>query len=149
MANQDNNTKREILYKEIDLIQSCISRMAQNSFMVKGWVITLVAACCAVSSLSLSEWKILFIFGALAIILFWYLDAYFLKMERLYRFKYEWVINNRLKKDEFAFDLNPYNKQMWNTGKEEPSIIGVMFSKTLLPMYLLLLAFDTFALFVI
>ena len=149
MANQDNNTKREILYKEIDLIQSCISRMAQNSFMVKGWVITLVAACCAVSSLNLSEWKILFIFGALAIILFWYLDAYFLKMERLYRFKYEWVINNRLKKDEFAFDLNPYNKQMWNTGKEEPSIIGVMFSKTLLPMYLLLLAFDTFALFVI
>lgn len=149
MANQDNNTKREILYKEIDLIQSCISRMAQNSFMVKGWVITLVAACCAVSSLNSSEWKILFIFGALAIILFWYLDAYFLKMERLYRFKYEWVINNRLKKDEFAFDLNPYNKQMWNTGKEEPSIIGVMFSKTLLPMYLLLLAFDTFALFVI
>ena len=131
MANQDNNTKREILYKEIDLIQSCISRMAQNSFMVKGWVITLVAACCAVSSLNSSEWKILFIFGALAIILFWYLDAYFLKMERLYRFKYEWVINNRLKKDEFAFDLNPYNKQMWNTGKEEPSIIGVMFSKTL------------------
>lgn len=102
MANQDNNTKREILYKEIDLIQSCISRMAQNSFMVKGWVITLVAACCAVSSLNSSEWKILFIFGALAIILFWYLDAYFLKMERLYRFKYEWVINNRLKKDEFA-----------------------------------------------
>ena len=149
MSNQDNNTKREILYKEIDLIQSCISRMAQNSFMVKGWVITLVAACCAVSSLNSSEWKILFIFGALAIILFWYLDAYFLKMERLYRFKYEWVINNRLKKDEFAFDLNPYNKQMWNTGKEEPSIIGVMFSKTLLPMYLLLLAFDTFALFVI
>lgn len=149
MANQTQNTRHEILNKEIDLIQSCITRMAQNSFMVKGWVITLVAACCAVSSLNSNEWKILFIFGALAIILFWYLDAFFLKMERLYRFKYEWVINNRLKKDEFAFDLNPYNKQMWNTGKEEPSIIGVMFSKTLLPMYLLLLAFDAFALFVI
>ena len=81
MANQDNNTKREILYKEIDLIQSCISRMAQNSFMVKGWVITLVAACCAVSSLNSNEWKILFIFGALAIILFWYLDAFFLNFK--------------------------------------------------------------------
>jgi hypothetical protein len=32
-----------ILYKEIDLIQACISRMAQNSFMVKGWLITLIA----------------------------------------------------------------------------------------------------------
>lgn len=149
MANQTNNIRQEILYKEIDLIQSCISRMAQNSFMVKGWVITLVAACCAVSSLTNNEWKLLFIFGALAIILFWYLDAFFLKMEHLYRFKYEWVIKNRLSKDQHAFDLNPYNKQMWETEKKEPSIMGVMFSKTLMPMYLLLLAFDTFAFFAI
>ena len=35
--------KQEILYKEIDLIQSCINRMAQNSFVVKGWLIALVA----------------------------------------------------------------------------------------------------------
>ena len=147
MANQTQNTRQEILYKEIDLIQSCISRMAQNSFMVKGWVITLVAACCAVSSLNSSEWKILFIFGGLAIILFWYLDAFFLKMERLYRFKYEWVIKNRLRKDDYAFDLNPYNKHMWETGKKETTIPKVMFSKTLCPMYLLLLAFDIFAFF--
>lgn len=144
-----NNSRQEILYKEIELIQGCISRMAQNSFMVKGWVITLVAACCAVSSLSTNEWKILFVFGAIAIILFWYLDAFFLKMERLYRFKYEWVIKNRLSKDQHAFDLNPYNKQMWENGKKEPSIIKVMVSKTLLPMYLLLLAFDAFAFFTI
>ncbi len=149
MDNQANNTRQEVLYKEIDLIQNCISRMAQNSFMVKGWVITLVGACCAISSLNSNEWKILFIFGILAIILFWYLDAFFLKMERMYRFKYEWVIKNRLLKDEYAFDLNPYNKKMWDTSKEEPSIPKVMFSKTLLPMYLLLLAFDVFALFVL
>ncbi|MBQ2886718.1 MAG: hypothetical protein IJE43_23625 [Alphaproteobacteria bacterium] len=147
MANQTQNTRQEIFYKEIDLIQSCISRMAQNSFMVKGWVITLVAACCAVSSLNSSEWKILFIFGGLAIILFWYLDAFFLKMERLYRFKYEWVIKNRMRKDEYAFDLNPYNKQMWETEKKDPSITKVMVSKTLCPMYLLLLAFDVFVFF--
>ena len=147
MANQTQNTRQEIFYKEIDLIQSCISRLAQNSFMVKGWVITLVAACCAVSSLNSSEWKILFIFGGLAIILFWYLDAFFLKMERLYRFKYEWVIKNRMRKDEYAFDLNPYNKQMWETEKKDPSITKVMVSKTLCPMYLLLLAFDVFVFF--
>lgn len=149
MANNIWNTRQETLYKEIDLIQSCISRMAQNSFMVKGWVITLVAACCALSSLNTNEWKALFIFGALAIILFWYLDAFFLKMERLYRYKYEWVIKNRLSQDMYSFDLNPYNKEMWITGKKEPSIIGVMFSKILLPMYLLLLAFDAFAYFVL
>ena len=32
-----NNEK--ILEKEIDLIQNCITRMGQNSFSVKGWLI--------------------------------------------------------------------------------------------------------------
>lgn len=32
----NNNILLEEIHKEIDLIQSCISRMAQNSFMVKG-----------------------------------------------------------------------------------------------------------------
>ena len=35
--------KLEILHKEIDLIQAVITRMAQNSFYMKGWCITLVA----------------------------------------------------------------------------------------------------------
>lgn len=30
-------------HKEIDLIQSCINRMAQNSFQVKGWTVALFA----------------------------------------------------------------------------------------------------------
>ena len=39
----DKKDKKEIMYKEIDLIQNCITRMAQNSLMVKGWLISLVA----------------------------------------------------------------------------------------------------------
>ena len=34
---------KDILEKEIDLIQACINRMAQNSFMIKGWMISLIA----------------------------------------------------------------------------------------------------------
>ena len=75
---------------------------------------------------------------------FWYLDAFFLKMERMYRWKYEWVIANRQNNDEFLFDLNPYNKSMWEQDKqgnqrEEPLIIRVMFSKTLIPIYITLI----------
>ena len=33
----------EEIHKEIDLIQSCITRMAQNSFMVKGWFVSIYA----------------------------------------------------------------------------------------------------------
>ena len=41
-----SDSKRDlnkVLLKEIDLIQACINRMAQNSFMIKGWTISLVA----------------------------------------------------------------------------------------------------------
>lgn len=34
----------EQLHKEIDLVQSCISRMANNSFMCKGWLLSLIVA---------------------------------------------------------------------------------------------------------
>lgn len=37
--------KPKILMKEIDLIQDCIKRMASNSFSIKKWNITVVAAC--------------------------------------------------------------------------------------------------------
>jgi len=34
----------EELHKEIDLVQGCINRMAQNSFHIKGWTV-----CCCIS----------------------------------------------------------------------------------------------------
>ena len=76
--------QNEILIKEIDLIQSCINRMAQNSFVVKGWTITLVAVVLALLPEKV-DMQMLSIIGVIATLCFWYLDAFFLKMERLYR----------------------------------------------------------------
>ena len=33
-----------MVLKEIDLLQDCITWMAHNSFMIKGWVLTLVVS---------------------------------------------------------------------------------------------------------
>lgn len=139
------NEKKEILYKEIDLIQSCISRMSQNSFMVKGWLITLVAVILALLPENFNL-NILCIISFIVIACFWYLDAFFLKTERLYRWKYNWVIINRLQSDDFIFDLNPHNSKMWlksnivnesqnNTPILEPCIFRVMFTRTLILLY--------------
>lgn len=136
--------KKDILEKEIDLIQSCINRMAQNSFIIKGWTVSLIAVVLALLPESV-DIKLLCILGVLATFCFWYLDAYFLKMERLYRWKYEWVIKNRLSSDEYFFDLNPTNSNMWNLDennktRQVPCILKVMFTKTLMPIYLTLIA---------
>lgn len=47
------------------------------------------------------------------IICLWYLDAFFLKAETLYRWKYNWVIANRLETDEYIYDLDPHNSNTW------------------------------------
>lgn len=130
---------KEILNKEIDLIQGCINRMAHNSFIVKGWLISLIAVILTLLPENFNI-RILCIVAILITICIWYLDGFFLKVEKLYRWKYEWVIEKRINTTEHMYDLNPYNKKMWlpnkdGSNKKAPNILEVMFSKTLLPIY--------------
>ena len=133
-----NNEK--ILEKEIDLIQNCITRMGQNSFSVKGWLIALIIAIIALLSENVDiKFVCMIIIGLTGV--FWILDAFYLRTEKLYRWKYECVIKKRKETLDFCYDLNPYKKEMWllnedGTSKKEPSIIRIMFTKTLWPFYL-------------
>lgn len=131
--------KKEILEKEIDLIQACINRMAQNSFIIKGWTITLITVILALLPEKI-DIRLLCAIVIVATVCFWYLDAFFLRTERLYRWKYEWVIANRPKSEEYCYDLNPYNEKMWLPDKDDkqrkaPTIPRIMFTKTLTPIY--------------
>ena len=99
----DNNN----LHKEIDLIQNCINRMARNSFMLKGWAISLLAVVLALTADRLNP---LFLFCSVFIPLlcFWYLDAFFLRTEKMYRKMYEWVLKERKEgRMDFQYDLEP------------------------------------------
>ncbi len=119
------NNKQTILHKEIDLIQDCIKRMANNSFLIKGWTVSLIAVV-----LALAKDKIDFIYICLILLVpvlgFWYLDTFFLRTEKMYRKMYEWVITNRLTSEERMYDLNPKNYE-----SDVESTFKVMFSKTL------------------
>jgi len=95
--------------------------MAFNSFLIKGWTIILVAVTLLLKG---SKYQVLIAF--IPLIVFWFLDAYFLWQERLYRRLYNWVIQNRMQTDEFLFDMNAYRFR-----KEEQSKLRIMFSLTL------------------
>ena len=132
--------KKNILEKEIDLIQNCITRMSQNSFNVKGWLIALLVAVIALLPETIDIVALCFMIVGITLI-FWYLDGFFLKIETLYRWKYNWVISKRLKTDDFFYNLNPHNKKMWlldndEKPKKEPCVFKKMFTKTLWPFYL-------------
>ncbi len=136
---------KEVLEKEIDLIQSCINRMSQSSFMVKGWIISLVTITLALLPETINvDIKMLCIPIFLATLCFWYLNAFFLKIEKLYRWKYEWVINNRQNTLDYAYDLNSHNSKMWIEHTKEPKIICVMWSPTIWPIYTLIILITLF-----
>ena len=112
---------REFMLKEIEIIQDIIKRMAFNSFMIKGWTVTLVAVTLLLRG---SKYQVLIAF--IPILVFWFLDAYFLWQERLYRRLYNWVTKNRMNTDEYLFDMNAYRFK-----NEEQSKLRIMFSITL------------------
>lgn len=124
----------DILHKEIDLVQSCIARMASNSFMCKGWLLSLIVAIIVLLPENLSRFNMCILVLCIDIC-FWWLDSYYLQQEKLYRWKYEWIIINRHNSKNFLYDLNPYNKSMWINSKARLPFLSVMFSKTIFPMY--------------
>ena len=123
---------KETLHKEIDLIQGVINRMANNSFLLKGWTITIIVAVLALTKDTLVTNDVTYFSLILLIplVVFWYLDAFFLHKERCYIKLYDWVIENRLKTEEFQYNLNYRRFE-----KKVDSILKIMWSDTLLTFY--------------
>ena len=88
------------MLKEIELIQDIIKRMANNSFLIKGWAITLVVASLLLKGPRYQAW-----IAFIPLLMFWFLDSYFLWQEKMYRALYSWVVSNRLSTNEYLFDL--------------------------------------------
>ena len=76
-----------------DIIQKIIKRMAKNSFSLKAWTLTIIAAVIALTLQNI-QWLV-FLMLSIIIPFFWALDSYYLKQER--KFRSLW----RVKVDEF------------------------------------------------
>ena len=75
--------------KHLELIQGVINRLAQSSFLLKGWSVILVSSLFALAA---KDRNPLFVYLAyLPTLSFWALDASFLHQERLFRALYESV----------------------------------------------------------
>mgnify|MGYP001049121217 CR=1 FL=1 len=116
-------------YKHMDYIQSTITRMGSNSFYLKGWTITIVAAIVALS-IKESDWKI-YACALFLTIMFWFLDSYYLKQEKLFRELYKKVSSETDDgRIDFSMDTSPYKNNVSNI----PSIMFWNISVT--PLYL-------------
>lgn len=130
----------EIKSKHIDLIQNNISRMSNNSFMLKGWAVTILAA---IFVLSAKESNAVFAFiAAIPVIGFWLLDSYYLQNERRYRILYNYVVKND-SDESLSLTMPKANRA------EKTTYLQALLSKTEMLFYILLIVIIVASFFVI
>ena len=88
--------------KYLEMIQNIIERMANNCFLLKGWSITLITVIFALSDQTLKQDY--FLFAYIPVIVLWFLDSYYLQLERKYKVLYEIAIKKDI--NEIDFDLS-------------------------------------------
>ncbi len=122
--------EKDELFKEIDLIQNCINRMAQNSFMLKGWALTIFAGVTAFTKgENFSNSVTLICTTIIPYVCFWILDTFFLRTEKKYRKMYEDMLTKRkVNNTEGQYELNPQTIKV-------DSFLKVMFSITMVVFY--------------
>lgn len=120
--------------KHLEMIQGIITRMNQNSFMLKGWMITIVSALLAIyADKGNIGYLIISIFP---ILVFWFLDAYYLQQERKFRGIYSDIVEGK-DLPLFKMPIGEYNKK-----KDcKYSYCDVFWSKTIAGLYCTILVF--------
>lgn len=128
-------------HKHLEFIQSAISRMASNSFYLKGWCVTIIAALVALS-LKESDFRI-YTVSLLPTFVFWFLDAYYLHQEKLFRELY-----NKVSKEcddskiDFSMDTREFKK------KVSPILRIMVWNVSITPLYAAVSALLIFLIFI-
>ena len=122
-----NKSQRlSVLSKESNILQGIIKRKANESFLIKGWTVTLIVA-----TLIFQGEKFQVLVALIPLLSFWFLDAHCQQKILLYKKLYKWNIANRLNTDDHIFDID-VDKRFRNT---VPSRVLLMFSDRLLWFY--------------
>lgn len=117
--------------KHLEFIQATITRMNQNSFQIKGWMITIVSALLALYA---NSKNVMYIFIAIVpVIVFWMLDAYYLQQERKFRGIYNDVAGISPEGSNMVIRDFEMPIQKYQCGKY--CYFNVLISKTILPLY--------------
>lgn len=112
--------------KHLEFVHNTINRMSTNSFIIKGWLITLVSALFLFGKNDINDKFI--IISLISTIAFWYLNSLFLRQERKFRALYDEVRQKDSEHIDFSMDTSQYDKK-------EFSVEDCLFSNTIWPLY--------------
>lgn len=117
------------------MIQSIITRMGNNSFALKGWAVGIMIAVYAFAGNSNVKAVIVTL---MPLIVFWFIDTYYLMLERKFRCLYDDV---RIKDEkDIDFSMNPNDVKINLDEVKKYGFFSIFFSKSVLPFYLVCIA---------
>lgn len=115
----------------LNMIQSIITRMGNNSFALKEWSVGIMIAVYAFAGNSNVKAVIVTL---MPLIVFWFIDTYYLMLERKFRCLYDDV---RIKDEEdIDFSMNPNDVKINLDEIKKYGFFNIFFSKSVLPFYL-------------
>jgi uncharacterized membrane protein len=103
----DSEKYMEAKLKHLEFIQATINRMASNSFLLKGWAVTVAGALLALSFKEIDHRYLLV--AVFVISLFWLLDSYYLSRERVFIRLYDDV--RKKSEVDFAMDATRFARR--------------------------------------
>ena len=133
----------------LQMMQENITRMAGNSANAKTWLVTIVTGFFAIGcSIKDLDWWLLL--AIIPIVVFWYIDAYYLSLERALRNREQIYINlmNSLEstgdnlideKQNTLFDFRPLFMDNDDDSLKLKKTKCMMFNKSVYPVYLIML----------
>lgn len=126
--------------KHLEFIQLVITRMNVNSFLLRGWSVTLVTALFAFAAKDTNIDYVLITY--ISTPLFWLLDGYYLSQERKYRDLYNLIRQKSENEIDFNMDatVTNNNKNSW---------VSSIFSITQIIFYGTLIAITLVVMFII
>lgn len=111
--------------KHLEFVQETINRMAGNSFLLKGWAVTLVGGLLAFSFKEISEQYVYI--SLVVLFFFWLIDSYYLSRERHFIKLYERVSKKKEGDIDFSMDTKDFKNRLdW---------LRCGFSKTIIAFY--------------
>lgn len=152
IQNKHKNTNLEQNIKHLEFIQNNIDRMNRCSFQVKCWtmaIISLMITILTTNNLDTYYMKWMPFFAIIPIIIFWWLDAFYLSTERKFIAMYNYLIkkfdsekNGKSFKSQSSITLLDFemnlNKFSYKSDKcyKNTRMLNALFSKTVFPIYL-------------
>lgn len=121
----EDDNRNEDMRRHLDYVENIIARMNQNSFKIKGWMITLVTALLALASKI--DCKGYVFIAVIPVLLFWILDAYYLQQERKFKHLYNDIVVGK---------IPVYKMEIGSYKDEDSKFLSCLIAKSVWPLYM-------------